>query len=397
MEENHVIAQILFTFGGLFLIGLIADLIGRHTPLPRVTLLLIVGFLIGPSVCDWLPSFTDDWFPVLTNIALAMIGFMLGQKMTRSTFKRLGRPVLAISLGVVLATALSVFIVLVLFGVAMEIALLLSAIATATAPAATVDVVREYDSKGEFSDALLGIVAVDDAWGLLLFSFVLAIVQSLSGQTGLVAVISAGVWELGGAIVLGLLLGVPMAFLTGRIHPGESTQAEALGMVLLCAGLAVWFEVSYLLSAMVLGAVVANFATHCDRPFNAIEKVEWPFLILFFLLAGASLQVQALWKVGFLGLGYIVLRICGRILGGWIGGSIGHADKHMCRWIGFALLPQAGVAIGMVLLASQRFPDLRGVLLPVVLGATVFFELVGPVMTRMALSRVGDITPDSTP
>ncbi len=114
--ENHVAAQILITFGGLFLLGLIADLVGRHTPLPRVTLLLLSGFLIGPSVLDLLPSFTDQWFPVLTNIALAMIGFMLGKKMTRTTFHNLGRAVFGMSTGVVLATASLVFVILFLFG-----------------------------------------------------------------------------------------------------------------------------------------------------------------------------------------------------------------------------------------------------------------------------------------
>jgi len=155
--ENHVAAQILVTFGGLFLFGLIADLVGRHALLPRVTLLLLSGFVIGPSVLDLLPPFTDQWFPVLTNIALAMIGFMLGQKMTRATFRNLGRAVFGMSVGVVLTTAFLVFIVLFLFGVPFEISLLLAGISTATDPAATIDIVREYQAKGRFTDTLLGI------------------------------------------------------------------------------------------------------------------------------------------------------------------------------------------------------------------------------------------------
>ncbi len=391
--ENHIVAQILITFGGLFLLGLVADLIGRHSPLPRVTLLLLSGFTIGPSVLDLLPPFVDQWFPVVTNIALAMIGFLLGQKMTKTAFMKMGREVFSMSLGVVLTTATLVFIVLFWFGVSFEVAMLLAAISTATAPAATVDVVREYRAKGKFTDALLGVVAIDDAWGLLLFSLVLAIIHPGGGATGALSIVAGGAWDIGGAMLLGLLLGIPMVYLTGRISPGEATQAEALGMVIFCAGLAVWLDVSYLLATMVLGSVVANFAKHHDRPFHAIEGVEWPFLIIFFLLAGAALEVGTLCQVGLLGLGYIFLRVAGRLLGSAIGGKIGRADLQTSRWMGVALLPQAGVAIGMVLLASQRFPEFKDIILPVILGSTVFFELIGPVLTRQALIRAGNISP----
>lgn len=391
VTETSDAAQILSTFGGLFLLGLLADLVGRHTPLPRVTLLLLSGFVIGPSVLDWLPDVTDEWFPILTDVALTMIGFLLGQNMTRARFKELGRPVLAMSLGEVMMTAALMFAVLYLFGVPVEIALLLAGIAPATAPAATLDVVREYRAEGHFTNTLLGIVAIDDAWGLLLFSLLLAAAQALSGQLGAVETVLAGAWDVGGAVLLGLVLGMPMAYLTGRVRPGEPMQAEALGLVLLTAGLAEWLQVSYILSAMVLGAVVANMARHHQRPFRVIEGIEWPFLILFFLLAGAALHVQALAEAGMLAAAYIGLRVAGRILGPLLGGRLSGSDPLIRRWIGLALLPQAGVAIGMALLASQRFPEIGDLVLPVVLGATVVFELIGPVMTRWTLARVGDI------
>ncbi len=385
------IAQVLVTFGGLFLIGLMADLLGRFTALPRVTLLLMAGFVIGPSVLDWLPDFTHQWFPVLTDIALAMIGFLLGQNMTRARLAELGRPVLAMSVGEVVGTALLVFSVLVLFGVPADIALLLAGIAPATDPAATLDVVREYRTKGRFTDSLLGIVAIDDAWGLLVFSLLLATAQAMHAQSGVADIMLSGLWGVGGAIVLGVLLGLPMAYLTGRIHPGEPSQAEALGLVLLCAGLAEWAGVSYILSAMVLGAVVANLAKHHERSFRAIEGIEWPFLILFFLLAGSALHVQALTVVGTLVAAYIGLRIVGLTFGAWLGGRITGTPTNIRNWMGLALLPQAGVAIGTALLASQHFPNIKDVILPVVLGSTVFFELIGPIITRWTLVKVGDL------
>ena len=375
----------------MFLIGLLADLAGRHTPLPRVTLLLLAGFLIGPAVLDWLPQFAISWFPLFTDIALAMIGFLLGHRLTLPNLREMGRPVLAMSIGEVIVTALLVFSVLALLGVPPVVALLLAGVAPATAPLATVDVVNEYRAKGKFTNTLLGIVAIDDAWGLLIFSILLAVVHAMNGHGGVGEVLASSAWEIGGALLLGLALGLPMAYLTGRIHPGEPTQAEALGLVLLCAGVAVWVGVSPILATIVLGAVVANLSSHHDRPFHAIEGIEWPFLILFFLLAGASLHVEALAQVGWLGAGYIGLRIVGRILGTRLGGALSGAEPAIQRWMGLALLPQAGVAIGMALLASQRFPEVKDIILPVILGSTVIFELFGPVITRIVLIRVGDV------
>jgi len=391
LDTTPAIAQVLVTFGGLFLLGLLADLCGRHSPLPRVTLLLLAGVLIGPAGLAWLPDFTQQWFPVLTNVALALIGFLLGHNLTRDRLGRLGRVVLSVSGGVVLVTPLLMFAVLVVLGVSTDVALLLAGISTATAPAASVDVIRESEARGVFTDTLLGVVAIDDAWGLLVFTVALVAAQVAAGHDGLGGVILGGLWEIGGAVLLGLLLGLPMAYFTGRIRPGEPTQAEALGLVLLCAGIAEWLGVSYILSAMVLGAAVANLAQHHERPFNAIEGLEWPFLILFFLLAGAALHVDMVLAAGGLLMLYVAVRVAGRVLGAALGGRLSRAPPEIRRWMGLAMLPQAGLAIGMALLASQRFPDAADVILPVVLGSTVVFELLGPVATRWTLRRAGDI------
>jgi Kef-type K+ transport system membrane component KefB len=254
-----------------------------------------------------------------------------------------------------------------------------------------VDVVRESGAKGKFTDTLLNIVAIDDAWGLMLFSVLLALTHGLTGQGDAAEVLIMGSRNVGGAILLGLVLGVPMAYLTGRIRPGEPTLTEALGLVLLCAGLAIWADVSYILAAIAMGAVVANLAKHHDRPFHAIEGIEWPFLILFFLLAGAAFHVEALARIGLLGAGYIGLRIVGQIIGTRLGGWLSETDSATRRHMGPALLPQAGVAIGMALVAGQHFPELKDTILPVVLGSTVIFELVGPVITRRILILMGEV------
>jgi Kef-type K+ transport system membrane component KefB len=182
-----------------------------------------------------------------------------------------------------------------------------------------------------------------------------------------------------------------MAYVTGRIRPGEPSLVEALGVVFLCGGIAIWLKVSFLLASMVLGCVVANLARHHIRPFHAIEGIEWPFMILFFVLAGASLQFETLFQIGLVGSAYIILRIIGRLLGGWIGGAITHAKPLMRRWMGIALMPQAGVALGMALVTIEHRPDLGEIILPVVIASTVLFELIGPVLTRIGLSHVGEV------
>jgi Kef-type K+ transport system membrane component KefB len=323
-----------------------------------------------------------------------MIGFLLGEKLTISSLRQHGRFVLWFSVAEVVGTALVVLVGLLLIGVQVDISLLLAAIATATAPAATMDVVHETKADGVFARTLLGIVAVDDAWGLIIFSIILTVTQVLSGQGSGIEPLLTGAWELGGALLLGIGLGIPMAYLTGRIKPGEPTLVEALGIVFLCGGIAIWLEVSFLLASMVLGSVVANLARHHMRPFHAIEGIEWPFMILFFMLAGASLHIEAVYQIGLAGLGYIILRIIGRLLGAWAGGTISHSEPLMRRWMGIALMPQAGVALGMALIASHRRPDLADMIFPVVIASTVFFEVIGPVLTRSALVHVGEASPD---
>ena len=163
--------------------------------------------------------------------------------------------------------------------------------------------------------------------------------------------------------------------------------AEAMGFVLLCGGAATWLDLSPILAAMTMGAVVASLAKHHDRPFHAIEGVEWPFLILFFIFAGASAHADALLMVGGITLVYMLFRCIGTFAGAWVGGYIGKASVPLRNWIGLCLFPQAGVSLGMALMASQRFPEFEPYVLPVVLSSTIVFELLTPLLTRLALKQ----------
>lgn len=382
METHHV----LLVLGGLLLCGLVADELGRRTRLPRVTLLIVFGVLVGPSGLDILPEAFHRWYEFLATIALTMVAFLLGGRLSVDALRDHGKEILTISVAVVATTVLVVGSGLLLAGVPFVLALLLAGIATATAPAATQDVVRQAGADGPFTDTLLGVVAIDDAWGLIIFSVLLVIANATTGDSSL-TIIAHGLWEVGGAVAIGLLVGLPAAYLTGRLKEGEPMQSEALGLVFVCAGLSVWFEVSFLLAGMVAGVAVANLAAHHKRPFHAIENVEWPFMVLFFVLAGASLDMGGVEAIGLIGVAYIVLRFVSRIIGGWLGASLAGAPDVQRRWIGLALVPQAGVALGMALVAGEQLPAYKDILLTIVVGTTIIFELIGPILTQIALTK----------
>jgi len=348
MQSN---SQFLITLGGILLLGLVTSTIGHRTFLPRVTLLLLFGVLIGKDFLDLIPAVFSDRFEIIADMALLTVGFLLGGKLTASSLRKTADQVLWISISAAIVTAVIVSLGLIVIGVSKEIAILLGCIASATAPAAIFDVVKESNHKGRFSNLLLSIVALDDAWALLLFGIGVTVVTSINGQATDVSPILTISKDIGGAILLGALIGLPAAYITGRIKWGEPILSEALGIVFISGGVAMMLDVSFLITSMVMGAVIANFARHHNYPFHAIEGIEWPFMVIFFVLAGASLELSAVKEIGMIGLVYIFCRALGKYLGALLGSQLSHASKETTRWMGVALLPQAGVAIGMALVA----------------------------------------------
>jgi Kef-type K+ transport system membrane component KefB len=402
---TSISSQFLLTLGIILLVGLLFSTVAQRSFLPRATLLLVFGVVIGEGSLDLIPNLFSDRFELIADITLLMVGFLLGGKLTASSLRDHSVKSFAISFSAAVIPASIVCLGMLAMGIALEIAVLLGCFAAATAPAAVFDVVDESGVKNRFSELLLMIVVLDDVWALLLFGVGMAIVTSLNGVAGDNSFTMLVVQELLGALLLGVVIGLPAAYLTGRVKPGKPVLSEALGIVFLCGGLAMWLDVSYLVASIVMGAVIANLARHHDYPFHAIEGIEslhhdYPFhaiegieslfMVVFFVLAGASLEIDALAAVGVIGVVYILCRTLGKYLGAWIGGMLSRADSINRNWIGVALLPQAGVAIGMALVASNQFPEYRQVMLPVVIASTVIFEIVGPVFTRFAIRRTPD-------
>lgn len=379
-------AHILLALAGLFAAGLAADQIGHRTRLPRVTLLLLCGILAGDAGLGLIPAEIANWYELLSIVALTMVAFLLGGSLSGESLRSHGRAILAISVSVVILTIVVVSTGLIFLGMEPGLALLLGAVATATAPAATQDVIRQSGVSNGFTDALKGIVAIDDLWGLLAFSVVLVLVSQLQGAA------DASLWtgslrELGGSLLLGAVIGFPAAAITGRLSGGEPLEVEALALTFLTAGLAIWLDLSYLISGMTVGAIIINRASHHTKAFHEIEHIQWPFMILFFILAGAMLETDALLHVGEYGAAYMVLRVLARLAGGRIGAWLGGAPVDERPWYGLALLPQAGVAIGMALVAAEHFPQWGETIMAVTIGTTIAFELLGPPVTLFAIRR----------
>ncbi|MFP4058436.1 MAG: cation:proton antiporter [Candidatus Brocadiia bacterium] len=382
----------LAVLGVMLLAGYAAHVTGLLIHVPRVTILLVVGAVCGPSVLDLVPESASQWFPFVAHMALAMVGFLLGESFVGKDIREKGRVVLWVTVGETLVTAGLVFGVLVAVGASLPLAIILAGIAPASAPAAIFETVREGKAKGPLTDTVLGVVAIDDAWGVVLFSLLLVAAEAVAGQAAHLAEIANGLWEVFGAVLVGGAISVPMVWITGRVRQGAPTLVEAAGFVFLCSGLASLLGASYLLACMVLGAVVANRAKHHARPFHAIEGVREPFLAVFFILAGFRFELGTLAALGLVGGAYVVARAAGLISGGLLAGRLAKAPREVQKRVGWCILPQAGVALGFALLVQEQLPELGDSVLPLVIATTVLFEITGPLIARWHLSKAGELS-----
>jgi len=386
----------ILSFSFILLVGLLsAKLIGRMK-FPSVTAYLVIGILIGPSIFNLISPSLINNSGFISNIVLSFIAFSLGQSFSRESFKRIGRPVLWTSIleacGAWLLTTLSFWLIL---KQPFYLSLVFGAIASATAPAATLMVVREYRAKGIFTDTLLGVVAIDDAWCLIIFAISLAIARAVHfhmlSALFLVKVVFLSLLEIFGA----LILGGGIAWAMKRFSRYIRTQAElltyTLGFILLNAGLAIYLHLSVLLASMFLGGVLVNIDRESSKFFNSLNSIDSPLYLIFFVLAGASLEIAVLPKLGMIGLVYIVFRSLGKIWGASIGAKIANAGHSVRKYLGLALLPQAGVALGTALIAKATFPEIGGIIITTIVTTSIIYELFGPLCTKFALKKAGEI------
>lgn len=388
----------ILSLGLILLAGLLSAKLIRKLKIPTITAYLLLGVAIGPYALNLVSDGIIASSGLISNVVLSFIAFSLGQNFSLERFRRIGRSVMSISVGEVIgAWAVVTFAIWFFLKQPFYIALIFGSIAPATAPAAIVMVTREYKARGSFTDTLLGVVAIDDAWGIILFAFCLATAKYLSGfHAGLGHTPLAGMLhafgEIVGAVILGFILGWFLSKLSRYITNPNDLLVFTLGFILLTAGICVYFHWSVLLANMVLGATLVNVNKTSFKFFDAVRAVDSPFYLLFFVLAGANLELNLLASIGILGLVYIITRLPGEMLGAFLGAHFSGASSRVKKYIGLGLAPQAGVALGLALIAKSTFNNEAGnMILSTIVATTVVYELIGPICTKIALKKAGDI------
>ncbi len=405
--------------------GLFVSRLTRKVGLPAVTAYLVAGLLVGPCCLGLLGingigfvAFTSDnsevvsvdYFKLISEVALGFIAFSIGNEFRLAQLKETGKAATVIGiLQAVAATAL-VDVVLVILALTTDIitlpaAIVLGAIAAATAPAATLMVVRQYKAKGKLTDILLPVVALDDAVGLVIFSVSFGIAHVMSDPTsdaGIVTMVVLPLIEVVASLALGSVMGFLLTFCERFFHSGSKRLTLAVTFVLLTVGLSKIsfpllggsFGFSSLLVCMMLGTIFCNC---CDFSVDLMEKADrWtaPLYVLFFVLSGAELNLGVLSNIMtiLVGIIFIITRSIGKYVGSYFSASLMKCDDNIKKYLGITLLPQAGVALGMSMQASS-LPGCGEYIRNIVLFAVLIYELIGPYLTKVALTKAGDIVP----
>lgn len=376
----------------LFL-GLLSSKIMKGIHLPNVTGYLIIGLIAGPYCLKLLSLEIIEEFLIIPEIALGLIAFSIGAEFKLDYLKKVGKSPVIIAFAEGIGAVILVDFILIVTGHDIAFSLVLGAIAAATAPAATLMVVRQYKAKGPVTDTLLPVVAIDDAVALIAFGLSIAIAKALNsqGSVSLIGSVINPMIEIFEALIVGAILGVILKYLTNWFTGRGNRLSVSLAMVLLCIGVSNITGLSALLVCMAMSAVYVNISKVSDSVFEQVDRITPPIFMLFFFVSGAELDLSILPSVGIIGALYIVFRVVGKYLGAAIGAKLSHAQPVVAKYLGYTLIPQAGVAIGLASIAMKIVPEYGSQIQTIILCGTIIYELCGPVITKLALKKAGEI------
>ena len=403
--------------------GLLVSRFVKPLKMPAVTGYLIAGILIGPYCLGRLGvtglGFTSmsevKALSLFNDVALGFIAFAIGNEFRLSQLKKTGRQATVIGIFQALVAALLVDVVLIalhefVLGDKLPLAdaITLGAIATATAPAATLMVVRQYKAKGKLTDLLLPIVALDDAVGLIVFSVSFGIAKALNlGMFDLTSILLEPILEIIASLLLGMIMGIIFSAVEKYFKSNSKRLSLSITFVILTVALSMMeFHIgtvkvgfSSLLVCMMLGTVFCNVCDFSEEIMGKTDRWTAPLFILFFVLSGAELELSVLGDAAIVGIGlaYIITRSLGKYLGAFISAKAVHCEPLIQHYLGITLLPQAGVALGMSVTVAQTLGAGGQMVRNIVLFGVLIYELVGPTLTRIALTKSGDITPRVEP
>lgn len=374
----------------ILLFGLLGGRLAKKFNFPMVVGYVLTGLILGPSLLHVIPFKLNEELEIIKVLGLGMIALMIGGELQLKKLKKIASSVVWITFVQVIGACVVVFIAMYyILKLPLTISLLLGAMATATAPASPVAVIREYKAKGPFTSTLLGVVALDDAVCIILFGIISAVVSILLRGVSLnITAFLEPLKEIAGSFLVGILTGLILILILRFISDRHQKLVVLLGVALLNSGLAYIFDFSPLLINMITGFVVTNIYPHAV--FHLFEDIELPIYVIFFTLAGASLHFDVLAENWIPASVYIVARGIGKVGGAFLGARLVKADEAVQKYLGFAMFSKAGVTIGFILLVQGRFPELAEVITAIELAAVTVCEFVGPMGTRYALISSGE-------
>ncbi len=386
-------AQVILSLAVMLFSGFLMTRLTKLAHLPNVTGYILAGVLIGPCVLNLIPETVQNGMDFVTDVALAFIAFGVGKYFKLERLRKNGRSVLILTVFESLIAALLIFLVMAfVFRLPIPFSLLLGAIGSATAPASTIMTIRQYKAKGQFVDILLQIVALDDAVALLAFSVCAAIAQAMEGGSGISpkAVLLPILWNLL-ALAAGALAGFLLHKLIGENRSSQHRLVLVTALLLSITGFCTALDISPLLACMVMGAVYINISGN-KKVFKQVNGFTPPIQLLFFVLSGMRMDLTALKAAGLIGVVYFLVRIIGKYAGAWLGAVLGKASVPIRRYLGLALIPQAGVSIGLALLGQRILPAESGALLStIILSSGVLYEMIGPACAKAAIFLSGSV------
>jgi len=387
----------LASLGVILLFALLIGHLVQYARVPEVTGYILAGVLVGPSVLGWVSHENLTALQVFSEVGLGLILFSIGATFEFARFRKIGRRVVTLAAAESVLAATFVFAGMLLAGQSLGVALLLGAIAVETGAASTLMVMRECNSQGPLTEAVTGVIGLNNLFALLLFSFVVGFLDlrsliegSTLTWTTLYGTVYPLIWQFLGSAALGFLVGVLLASWATKVRESGETLILLIGCVLLTVGIATLIGASPLVASLVVGTTTANLSRRSKRLTTALSRTDPPLYVIFFVLAGAELNLGLLRALGVLGLVYIVCRAAGKLAGARIGAKRAHFEPAVQQLLGFSILAQAGLAIGLVLVTRERFPELAPTVATVVLGGLAIFELVGPISARIALVKSGE-------
>ena len=383
----------LLKLGIIVLVGIVGGRVANFFKLPNVSGYIVAGLLIGPSFLNLVNQSDVDSFNIINEMALAAIAFAIGNEFLIKDMKRVGKNVFIITVAEVIGAFTIVFIVMwLILKQSLEFSLMIASMSAATAPAGVVMVIRELKANGTLTKTILPIVALDDAVGIMVFGVCLSLSQMLSGtsKVSVARMFLNPLLEIVGSLLLGMLLGAIITYILKKAKNNEEMLVMTIGCILLASGGASFLKVSPLLTCMAMGGTLVNLKHNSYRVFNSVNEFTPPINLLFFTIAGASLNIKVLFSVGILGIAYIFARGTGKYLGATAGAAIVRSEPKVVKFLGMSLLTQGGISIGLSMIVKKELPQLSDSIITVILFSVLVFEILGPILAKIALTKAGE-------